>query len=60
MEDARDTVIWHPETITAATAETLRTLRDRSLLRGTYLAGGTALALRLGHRRSVSMRSFRD
>jgi hypothetical protein len=57
-EDARDTIIWHPETITAGTAETLRTLRDRSLIGNAYLAGGTALALRFGHRLSVDLDFF--
>lgn len=33
-------------------------LRDRALLQGAYLAGGTALALHVGHRRSVDLDFF--
>jgi len=51
-------IIWHPETITPGTAETLRTLRDRGLIDHAYLAGGTALALRFGHRLSVDLDFF--
>jgi len=57
-EDTGNQIIWHPEAITAATAETWRTLRDRSFLRDVYLAGGTALALRFGHRLSVDLDFF--
>lgn len=48
-------IIWHPETITPGMAETLRTLRDRGPIGHAYLAGGTALALRFGHRLSVHL-----
>jgi hypothetical protein len=51
-------IVWHPETITAGTADTLRALRGRSLLNGAYLAGGTGLSLRLGHRLSVDLDFF--
>ncbi|MDP3001352.1 MAG: nucleotidyl transferase AbiEii/AbiGii toxin family protein [Bryobacterales bacterium] len=51
-------IIWHPETITPGMAETLRTLRDRGLIDHAYLAGGTALALRFGHRLSVDLDFF--
>jgi hypothetical protein len=57
-EDTRDNITWHPETITAGTALTFRTLRDRSLIGDAYLAGGTALALRFGHRLSVDLDFF--
>jgi hypothetical protein len=57
-EDTHDNIIWHPETITAATADTFHTLRDRSLIGEAYLAGGTALALRFGHRLSVDLDFF--
>jgi hypothetical protein len=51
-------IVWYPETINAQTAETLRALRDRSLLGSFYLAGGTGLALRVGHRLSVDLDFF--
>ena len=54
-EDTRDPIVWHPETITAGMAETLGALRDRFLIGQAYLAGGTALALRFGHRLSVDL-----
>lgn len=57
-EDIGDNIIWHPETITTGTAETLRTLRDGGFIGDAYLAGGTALALRFGHRLSVDLDFF--
>ena len=56
--DAHDEPVWRPETLTRATANTLRALEERALLRGAYLAGGTGLALRLGHRRSLDLDFF--
>jgi hypothetical protein len=50
--------LWHSEVITAAVERTLRDLYRASLLAGFYLAGGTGLALRLGHRRSVDLDFF--
>ncbi len=43
---------WHREAITASSEATLRALRDAGLLDQFYLAGGTGLALQMGHRRS--------
>jgi hypothetical protein len=54
----RSDILWYPKTINAPTAETLRALRDRSLLGSFYLAGGTGLALRIGHRLSVDLDFF--
>jgi len=51
-------IVWHGETITAPVQETLRVLRDRSLLGSAYLAGGTGLALQFGHRRSLDLDFF--
>jgi len=56
--DAQNDVVWHRETITPATEDILRALRDRTVLEGAYLAGGTGLALRFGHRRSVDLDFF--
>ena len=53
-------VIWHNEAITAATEETLRELHAHGLLTTAYLAGGTALALRFGHRRSLDLDFFEE
>lgn len=60
MEPTPDSpdVVWRPETVTAAANETLRALRERGLLVDVYLAGGTGLALRFGHRRSVDLDFF--
>ena len=49
---------WHREVITASTETTLRTLRDASLLDHFYLAGGTGLALHIGHRLSQDLDFF--
>jgi hypothetical protein len=51
-------VVWHRETITAPTEDVLRALHDHALTEGAYLAGGTGLALRFGHRRSVDLDFF--
>lgn len=53
-----DNIIWHAETITDGTAATLRTLRGQGFIGDAYLAGGTALALRFGHRLSVDLDFF--
>src|SRR5260370_20028623 len=52
--------VWHVETISPATEATLEMLRDASLLEGFYLAGGTALALHLGHRTSEDLDFFAE
>jgi predicted nucleotidyltransferase component of viral defense system len=49
---------WHPEAVTVATQATLHLLRDMTLLKATWLAGGTALALHLGHRLSEDLDFF--
>lgn len=50
--------VWHEETIDERVARTLIELRGCSVLSSFYLAGGTGLALRLGHRRSVDLDFF--
>jgi hypothetical protein len=50
--------IWYREVITAGVEDTLRSLRESSILDRFYLAGGTALALQFGHRRSVDLDFF--
>lgn len=49
---------WHEEAISAAMKSTLRDLHARGVLESCYLAGGTALALHFGHRRSVDLDFF--
>ena len=49
---------WHPEILTAAQHLVLARLGRMASERGFYLAGGTALALRLGHRRSIDFGWF--
>jgi len=55
---APENLIWHPETITPAIEDTLRALHDKAITEGAYLAGGTGLALRFGHRRSADLDFF--
>ena len=50
----------HWEAITPAMREVLRFIGQRDSARRFYLAGGTALALRLGHRRSVDLDFFSE
>jgi len=49
---------WHEEAIDAKVAQTLRALQQSSALMPFYLAGGTGLALHLGHRRSLDLDFF--
>jgi len=46
-------LVWHREAVDAEVERTLRDLHTLPILTPFYLAGGTGLALRLGHRRSV-------
>jgi len=48
----------HQETVDAATLELLKSLQIKEYLKGFYLVGGTALALYLGHRKSVDIDLF--
>lgn len=50
--------MWHREVITEAVARTLKDLQQISAIRNFYLAGGTGLALHLGHRRSIDLDFF--
>jgi hypothetical protein len=49
---------WHRETVTPHVVDTLEDLVRLSVLERFYLAGGTALALQCGHRRSVDLDFF--
>ncbi|MBI3402905.1 MAG: nucleotidyl transferase AbiEii/AbiGii toxin family protein [Acidobacteria bacterium] len=51
---------WHRETIPATVEEALAALDAAGVLAGFYLAGGTGLALHLGHRRSADLDLFRQ
>jgi hypothetical protein len=53
-----EAVAWHREVITGPTEATLRALRDAGLLNQFYLAGGTGLALQIGHRLSHDLDFF--
>jgi len=48
----------HKSTIDASTLELLRQLQQKDYLKGFYLVGGTALALKMGHRKSVDLDLF--
>ena len=50
--------VWHREVITAQVERALRDLHQASVLDRCYLAGGTGLALHLGHRRSQDLDFF--
>ncbi len=56
MEENRK--FWHAEVISPEVADTAERLARLGILRAFYLAGGTALALRLGHRRSVDILKY--
>ena len=49
---------WHPEVINLEAERTLESLRTLGILERFYLAGGTGLALHLGHRRSNDLDFF--
>lgn len=49
---------WHRQVITASTETTLRALRDADIVNHFYLAGGTGLALQVGHRLSLDLDFF--
>lgn len=48
----------HKETVESTTLELLNSLQAKPYLKGFYLVGGTALALRIGHRKSVDLDLF--
>jgi hypothetical protein len=50
----------YEETVDASILELLKSLQSKEYLKGFYLTGGTALALYLGHRRSVDIDLFSD
>lgn len=50
----------HKETISRGTLDLLKQLQNKEYLKGFYLAGGTALALQIGHRTSVDIDLFSD
>ena len=58
MTDDSEQVRWHSEAIAAEAEAALATLRNASLLENFYLAGGTGLALRFGHRLSRDLDFF--
>ena len=49
---------WHVEVISSEVADTAKRLAEIKTLSSFYLAGGTGLALHLGHRRSVDLDFF--
>lgn len=53
-------VSFHPEALRPRQREVLHTLGPAASRRGFYLAGGTAIALHLGHRHSVDFDWFRQ
>jgi hypothetical protein len=53
-------VSFHPEILKPRQNEVLRSLGPAAIRHGFYLGGGTAIALHLGHRRSVDFDWFRQ
>lgn len=51
---------WHPEVIGPSTETALGAIAAAKLEPSFYLAGGTGLALRLGHRRSLDLDFFAE
>lgn len=51
-------MIWHPEVLSPQALEAAQALVRHDVVRGFYLAGGTALALQRGHRVSVDLDFF--
>lgn len=48
----------HKETVDQSTLELLIQLQQKAYLNGFYLVGGTALALKMGHRKSIDLDLF--
>lgn len=48
----------HKETVDESTLELLIKLQQKEYLKGFYLVGGTALALKIGHRKSIDIDLF--
>ncbi len=51
---------WHREILPRGWEQAAAALSARGILDGFYLAGGTGLALRLGHRRSIDLDLFSE
>jgi len=56
----QDNIVWHPEVLPEDGRETLAALGTQPVVKRFYLAGGTALALQWGHRRSVDLDFFTE
>ena len=50
--------MFHKETIEPSTLELLKSLQSISILKDFHLAGGTALAMQIGHRKSIDLDLF--
>ncbi len=48
----------HKSTVDESTLELLKQLQQKDYLKGFHLVGGTALALKMGHRKSVDLDLF--
>lgn len=56
----REEPAWHREVLSPAVGEMLTVLGSQGLVDSFYLAGGTALALYFGHRRSADLDFFTE
>ena len=50
--------MFHKETVDSSLLELLISLQEEPILQGFYLAGGTSLALQMGHRKSIDIDLF--
>jgi hypothetical protein len=50
----------YPQTLYPKTRQVLDKIKDLNIIKGFYMAGGTALALQLGHRKSMDLDFFSD
>lgn len=50
----------YPQTLYPKTKQVLDQLKGRAILNGFYLAGGTALAIQIGHRKSIDLDFFTE
>ena len=48
----------HKETVDQSTLELLIQIQQKEYMKGFFLVGGTALALKLGHRKSIDIDLF--
>jgi predicted nucleotidyltransferase component of viral defense system len=56
----QNSIVWHPEVLSPDARETFAALETHPAIKPFYLAGGTALALRWGYRKSADLDFFTE